>query len=93
MTEFSDLEQTFNKAISSCDVEELQQVLESFDKKCKQLIEQETDQNTKKALINTCMQRQQNWQEKIIELKAKVKRELADIKSNGKKIQKYLTSY
>lgn len=93
MTEFNELEQVFNDAVTSGNVESIQVILESFDKTCRRLVEQETDQDKKRKLVNTCIIMQKSWQSQIIKLKAKVKGELADIKSNGKKIQKYLTSY
>jgi glycerol-3-phosphate O-acyltransferase len=87
------LKQDFKSALESAEAERIQQVLESFDKTCRLLIEQEDDVNNKKVIIETCLQLQKNWELQIIQLKAKVKGELADIRNNGKKIKKYLTSY
>lgn len=93
MVELDNLKQDFKFALESAEVERIQQVLESFDTTCRLLIEQEEDLNTKKVIIQTCLQLQKSWELQIIQLKAKVKGELADIKNNGKKIKKYLTSY
>jgi hypothetical protein len=93
MTPLDALKQDFKSALESAEVERIQQVLESFDKTCRVLIEQEDDVNNKKVIIETCLQLQKNWELQIIQLKAKVKGELADIRNNGKKIKKYLTSY
>ncbi|WP_299270989.1 hypothetical protein [uncultured Psychrosphaera sp.] len=93
MVELDNLKQDFKSALESAEVERIQQVLESFDNTCRLLIEQEEDLNTKKVIIQTCLQLQKSWELQIIQLKAKVKGELADIKNNGKKIKKYLTSY
>lgn len=87
------LKQDFKLALESAEAEKIQQVLESFDKTCRVLIEQEDDLNNKKIIINSCLQLQKSWELEIIKLKAKVKGELADIRNNGKKIKKYLTSY
>ena len=87
------LKQDFKSALESAEADRIQQVLESFDKTCRLLIEQEDDVNNKKVIIQTCLQLQKSWELQIIQLKAKVKGELADIKNNGKKIKKYLTSY
>ncbi|GHB62140.1 hypothetical protein GCM10008107_08930 [Psychrosphaera saromensis] len=87
------LKQDFKSALESAEAERIQQVLESFDKTCRLLIEQEDDVNNKKIIIEACLQLQKNWELQIIQLKAKVKGELADIRNNGKKIKKYLTSY
>ena len=87
------LKQDFKSALESAEADRIQQVLESFDKTCRLLIEQEDDVNNKKVIIETCLQLQKNWELQIIQLKAKVKGELADIRNNGKKIKKYLTSY
>lgn len=93
MITLDSLKQDFKSALESAEVERIQQVLESFDKTCRLLIEQEEDLNTKKVIIQTCLQLQKSWELQIIQLKAKVKGELADIRNNGKKIKKYLTSY
>jgi len=93
MTNLDTLEQNFASALESADDKVILQVLTSFDEQCRLLIEQESDDIKKKQLIERCLKIQNDWQLKIIKLKAKVKGELADIKSNGKKIKKYLTSY
>jgi hypothetical protein len=93
MVVLDNLKQDFKSALESAEAARIQQVLESFDKTCRLLIEQEEDLNTKKVIIETCLQLQKSWELQIIQLKAKVKGELADIKNNGKKIKKYLTSY
>ena len=93
MTNLDKLEQEFSSALESADVAVIEPVLADFDKQCRLLIEQETDEYKKKQLIESCLAMQKDWQLKIIKLKAKVKGELADIKSNAKKIKKYLTSY
>jgi hypothetical protein len=93
MITLDSLKQDFKSALESAEADRIQQVLESFDKTCRLLIEQEDDVNNKKVIIQTCLQLQKSWELQIIQLKAKVKGELADIKNNGKKIKKYLTSY
>lgn len=87
------LQQQFSDAIKTAEAEKIHHVLTDFDQLCRLLVEQEHDEVKKKTIINNCLQVQKDWQSQIIKLKAKVKADLADIKSNGKKIQKYLTSY
>ena len=93
MTDLDTLEQDFASALERADDKVILQVLTSFDELCRFLIEQESDDIKKKQLIERCLTMQNDWQSKIIKLKAKVKGEMADIRSNGKKIKKYLTSY
>jgi hypothetical protein len=93
MNELTELTQAFASAVKSEKADEIQKVLVSFDKTCRLLIEQETSQTNKKQLIETCLTLQKSWELEINQLKAKVKDEMADIRLNGKKIQKYLTSY
>lgn len=93
MNELQELKLAFASAIKEAESDSIQKVLTSFDQTCRLLIEQETDHASKKQLIETCLMMQKSWEQEIIKLKAKVKGEMADIRLNGKKIQKYLTSY
>lgn len=93
MTNLETLENDFASALESADDKVIMQVLTNFDEQCRRIIEQESDDLKKKQIIERCLAMQNDWQSKIIKLKAKVKGEMADIRSNGKKIKKYLTSY
>ncbi len=88
-----DLQQGFAEAIASEDVAQLSKVLIEFDQFCRVEVEAETDLQSKKKLIEDLMAVEQSWQKEILQLKAKVRGKIADIKSNGKKINKYLTSF
>lgn len=88
-----DLQQGFAEAIASEDVDQLSKVLIEFDQFCRVEVEAETDLHSKKKLIEDLMAVEQSWQKEILQLKAKVRGKIADIKSNGKKINKYLTSF
>lgn len=87
------LQRSFAEAITSEDMEQLSQVLVEFDQFCRNQVEAEADLVNKKKLIEDLMEVEQSWQKEILQLKAKVRGKIADIKSNGKKINKYLTSF
>ena len=87
------LQRSFAEAVASEDMEQLSQVLVEFDQFCRNQVEAETDLVNKKKLIEDLMEVEQSWQKEILQLKAKVRGKIADIKSNGKKINKYLTSF
>ena len=87
------LQRSFAEAVDSEDMEQLSQVLVEFDQFCRNQVEAETDLVNKKKLIEDLMEVEQSWQKEILQLKAKVRGKIADIKSNGKKINKYLTSF
>ena len=87
------LQRSFAEAVASEDMEQLSQVLVEFDQFCRNQVEAETDLVNKKKLIEDLMKVEQSWQKEILQLKAKVRGKIADIKSNGKKINKYLTSF
>jgi len=75
------------------DADVIGKVLIEFDAFCRREVEAQTDPEQKKQLIEELIIVQKNWQEEILQLKAKVRGKIADIKSNGKKINKYLTSF
>lgn len=87
------LQQDFKSAIASEEVDNISKVLLEFDSFCREQVEAETDLAQKKQLIEDLLQVEKQWQQEILQLKAKVREKIADIKSNGKKINKYLTSY
>lgn len=89
----SQLQQDFKQAIDSEEVENIEKVLLNFDAFCREKVEAESDLAQKKQLIEDLLQVEKQWQQEILQLKAKVREKIADIKSNGKKISKYLTSY
>lgn len=87
------LQQDFKSAIKSEEVDNISKVLLEFDSFCREQVVAETDLALKKQLIEDLQQVEKEWKEEILQLKAKVRGKIADIKSNGKKISKYLTSY
>lgn len=87
------LKQDFKAAIDSEEAENIEKVLLNFDTFCRTHVEAETDLAQKRQLIEDLLQVEKQWQQEILQLKAKVRGKIADIKSNGKKINKYLTSY
>lgn len=87
------LQHDFAEAIRSEDTEAVTKILNEFDHFCREQVESETDLDNKKKLIEDLLQVEQGWQREILQLKAKVRAKIADIKSNGKKINKYLTSF
>ena len=89
----SSLNSAFNQAINARDDEMLGTILADFDKFCRTQVEAESDPEVKAALIQQLLNTQKDWQSKILQLKSKVRDNIADIKSNGKKINKYLTSF
>lgn len=92
-TNLTELQNKFADAIKSEQVSEIESVLSDFDQYSRSKVEQETNAESKKALIEQLLKTHEQWQKQILQLKAKVRENLADIKSNGKKINKYLTSY
>jgi molecular chaperone GrpE (heat shock protein) len=87
------LQQEFKDALASENVEEIDSVLKAFDLYCRTSVESEHNAESKKQLIVQLETVQKQWQSEILQLKAKVRGNIADIKSNGKKINKYLTSF
>lgn len=89
----NELQHNFAQAIAVEDMEKLSQVLIEFDQFCRREVPAETNVRSKKQLIEDLIVIEQHWQQEILQLKAKVREQIADIKSNGKKINKYLTSF
>ncbi len=89
----SQLQQDFDSAIASEEMEEISKVLNEFDQFCRQQVESQTDIEQKRQLIISLIAVEKRWQEEILQFKAKVRGKIADIKSNTKKINKYLTSF
>ncbi|NVK24685.1 MAG: hypothetical protein HWE10_07140 [Gammaproteobacteria bacterium] len=87
------LHQRFEEAAKEEDAEKLASLLSEFDVFCREQVESQNDDTEKEQLIRQLLNTQQSWQSKILQLKSKVQQKIADIKSNGKKINKYLTSY
>lgn len=87
------LQRDFKSAIESEEVENIDKVLTDFDSFCRTQVEAENDLALKRRLIEDLLEVEKQWKEEILQLKAKVRGKIADIKSNGKKISKYLTSY
>lgn len=87
------LQQEFDSAISSEEVENIEKVLIKFDQFCREQVESESDTEAKRALIHQLISVENHWRQEIFQLKAKVQGKIADIKSNGKKINKYLNSF
>lgn len=87
------LQQQFSEAIESQQAENIEQVLIEFDQFCRQQVEAETEVEAKRTLLNQLITVEKEWENEILQLKAKVREKIADIKSNGKKINKYLTSF
>lgn len=88
-----ELKQQFAAAIASEEPENIEQALKNFDDYCRKSVEAEQDPVEKKQLIEQLVIVQKSWNSEILQLKAKVRGNIADIKSNGKKINKYLTSF
>ena len=93
MMTLSGLQKAFDDAVISEDSDKLQALLSEFDQFCRTEVESIDEQQEKKQRIEQLMNTQKDWQSKILQLKSKVRENIADIKSNGKKINKYLTSY
>ena len=93
MMTLSVLQKAFDDAVISEDSDKLQALLSEFDQFCRIEVESIDEQQEKKQRIEQLMNTQKDWQSKILQLKSKVRENIADIKSNGKKINKYLTSY
>lgn len=89
----SSLQNEFEQAIKDESSVKLEVLLNEFDAFCRREIEATEEQQKKQQLIQQLMNTQKDWQSKILQLKSKVRENIADIKSNGKKINKYLTSY
>lgn len=89
----AELQQDFARALESKDVEKMTLLVEQFDQFCRNEVESQTDLDKKKELIEQLLQIESDWQTEILQLKAKVRGKMADIKSNGKKINKYLNSF
>ena len=87
------LQSEFDNAIQTQDAKQLEKVLVGFDNFCRSEIEVQSDIQQKEILIKKLIQTEKDWQSKILQLKSKVRDNIADIKSNGKKINKYLTSF
>lgn len=87
------LQQDFKAAIDSEEAENIEKVLLEFDSFCKKEVEAESDVALKRQLIEDLLKVENQWEREILQLKAKVRGRIADIKSNSKKISKYLTSY
>jgi small nuclear ribonucleoprotein (snRNP)-like protein len=89
----SELQSEFESAVSLANEESIASVLQDFDQYCKQQLEETEEPEQKRILLNRLLNIQTNWKSQILQLKAKVNDNLADIKMNAKKINKYLTSY
>jgi small nuclear ribonucleoprotein (snRNP)-like protein len=89
----SELQSEFESAVSLANEESIASVLKDFDQYCKQQLEETEEPEQKRILLNRLLNIQTNWKSEILQLKAKVNDNLADIKMNAKKINKYLTSY
>jgi len=87
------LNNEFNQAIEARDEKGLEVILTNFDRFCRTQVEAESNPESKAQLIQQLLNTQKDWQSKILQLKSKVRDNIADIKSNGKKINKYLTSF
>lgn len=87
------LQQQFASAMASEEPESIEQVLKDFDDYCRKNVDAEQNPAAKKELIEQLVIVQKTWNSEILQLKAKVRGNIADIKSNGKKINKYLTSF
>jgi len=83
----------FDSALKKGDEVQISLVLKEFDAFCKKSIDETNDSEQKRILLNRLLNIQTNWKSEILQLKAKVNDNLADIKMNAKKINKYLTSY
>lgn len=88
-----ELQQAFDAALKSGHSKELERVFTQFDKYCRSQVDVENDEEKKRQLINRLLNTQLKWKSEILQLKAKVNDDLADIKLNARKINKYLTSY
>lgn len=89
----SSLQNAFEQALKDESSEKLAELLTGFDNFCRNEVEATEAPEQKQQLIEQLMNTQKDWQSKILQLKSKVRENIADIKSNGKKINKYLTSY
>lgn len=83
----------FQQAMSAQDIDAVSEILTEFDQYSRQVVEKEENLADRAQQITELLAIHDNWQLQLLQLKAKVKDKLADIKSNGKKINKYLTSY
>lgn len=93
MQQVTQLTKRFDEAIAKQENEIISDLLQRFDEVSRLLIESETDLDKKREIIQSLVKTHDDWQQKLLQNKAKVQGELADIKSNGKKINKYLTSF
>ena len=90
MEQLSDISKEFKSALRENNIEEIEATLVKFDKLSRDVAEQDIDVDIKQEQLSACLKLHDEMNEALEDIKLEIQKRLANARSNGKKINKYL---
>ena len=90
MEQLSDISKEFKSALRENNIEEIEATLVKFDKLSRDVAEQDIDVDIKQDQLSACLKLHDEMNEALEDIKLEIQKRLANARSNGKKINKYL---